>query len=649
MFLAQKSQESFNVSGNLGAVKKGDALEVEGKWTVHPKFGKQFNGNNTDLDVDTPTSTKQLLELCKKAGITAKQFTDWIKNSSPDLHQNALKNPYILLDAFVTMEWDLADKLAQALNMMPDSEMRLSAGIRFSMRKGTGRALRADLEVSAGCWATPDAILPETADLLGMTKDELGAALAAKSPPSLTIIQQPTVAIMDTKLLKTEELIASKIKVLLENAISIIDQMPEFSDRLSDEQAEAVFMSMIQGASVITGKPGCGKTRSVAEVVRLLDLMETAVYLCAPTGKAAYRMAEVIRQYIPDYLPKYSTIHRLLGCKPSAIGGFTFEHDANTPLPQATYIVDESSMTDTAVFGALLAAIPKGSRLILVGDPNQIRPVGAGQPFHDLIDSGAIPINRLNKIFRQAEGSAIAQACEICLDGSAMDFFTFIRSPDAKKEIEYISVARDTDLLERIPALYRESGKDKILLTPQNKGNAGGDAINLYMQDAINKEGKYFEVYSNQGFRNGDPIIQIRNNYSRNTNKGIFNGDMGFAYVEYNAAAKALMLSGNFDAVLSKEYYAKQQALRELKLAYSISIHKSQGSEWKHVILVLPAECSRFLTRKLLYTAMSRAKGKLTILANPLAISGALSKKEADNPIKTRLGWLLSKQRLPEV
>jgi len=640
------------VAGKLGKPWKGSKLTVEGHWTQHPKFGKQFAGNVEGLEPKADPTRKVFQELVQKAGITDQKFVDSIKFASLDILSKALVNPYIFLDTPQHVTWTLVDTLAEHCGVFPDAEIRLSAAIRLALKQGTGPAMKADLLNSAGCWATPASLLPEAARLLRMSIPQITEALAVKNPASLTPIQFPVPAIMDTKIANAEVVIARRIAELLKDGGPVIGQMPEMAETLSEEQAIATYIACNQGLSIIDGKPGVGKTRVAAEIARVSQLAGHNVRLAAPTGKAAFRMAQTVARYNGGEVTPYSTIHRLLHCIPSAAGGFDFEYNASNPLPQATYIMDESSMTDTTLMGCFLEAVGEDSRVVMLGDINQIKPVGAGQPFQDMIESGAAPVHSLTKIFRQAEGSAIAEACEIVLSGEAHELFTFMRSERGAKEITYISVQDDSLIPGEVANYYPNLGDDKIVLCPMNKNTAGSTEINQVLQRATTHGRDSFKIHEDFSINDGDPVIQVRNNYGRDNEMGIFNGDMGTAAITQNLKnAKGVDLGVKFlgkTGMLDLELYSKAQAYQELKLAYAISIHRFQGSEAEDVILALPKGFPGFLTRKLLYTALSRAKKRLTIIANPLAIQQAMKYRESDKPVKTRLGWMLEQQRIVE-
>jgi len=297
-----------------------------------------------------------------------------------------------------------------------------------------------------------------------------------------------------------------------------------------------------------------------------------------------------------------------------------------------------------------LEAIGSDSKVIFVGDPNQLPPVGQGQPFIDMLNSGAIPIHRLTQIFRQAEGSAIAESCRIALEGEAHQLFSFLRQ-EGQKEIEYISVGSDDQIAKIVGEHFHCMGGDRIILAPLNKNAAGTTELNQVLQHMTTSHRESLKITEDFYLHSGDPVIQIRNNYARDGFKGIFNGDMGIAHIEElldSTGRKTKQKGARVEFEQASEIYNRNQAFGELKLAYAVSIHKSQGSEWQEVLLVLPSSAKFFLSRRLLYTALSRAKKRLTIIANPIAIQAALSRREADLNIQTRLGWLLGQQKLKE-
>ena len=639
-------------SGKLGKPAVGDRLKIFGDWTTHPKFGPQFQGDLEDFNNSADRDTKRLIGLIKGAGIEDKRFIDSIYNTPPTLHYKAAQNPYILLDALPTATWDIVDRLAQKIGLMPESEMRVSAAIRHTLNKGNSQDLRKELERTAACWASPKILLPEAARLLGFPTTRVNEILAEKNPASITAIQHPAIGIMDSRLAGFEDSIANAVRELVWGAGQVPESIGSISGQLSEQQAVAVFSAIHQGLSIITGGPGVGKTRCVAEIARLLNEAGREVVLAAPTGKAAYRMAESVNRLMgSNHSPiPHKTIHRLLECLPALGGGFDFQYGKHQKLKPATYIIDEASMIPTELMGAFLEAIGPDSKVIFVGDPNQLPPVGQGQPFIDMLNSGAIPIHRLTQIFRQAEGSAIAESCRIALEGEAHQLFSFLRQ-EGQKEIEYISVGSDDQIAKIVGDHFHCMGEDRIILAPLNKNAAGTTELNQVLQHMTTSHRESLKITDDFYLHSGDPVIQIRNNYARDGFKGIFNGDMGVAHIEElldSTGRKTKQKGARVEFEQASEIYNRNQAFGEIKLAYAVSIHKSQGSEWQEVLLVLPSSAKFFLSRRLLYTALSRAKKRLTIIANPIAIHAALSRREADLNIQTRLGWLLGQQKLKE-
>lgn len=380
----------------------------------------------------------------------------------------------------------------------------------------------------------------------------------------------------------------------------------------SDGQHQAVTMAASNRVMVLTGGPGTGKTTSVRGILALFDLMRLNTLLCAPTGRAAKRMSEVCGR-------EAATIHRLLGVSIGDDDNLIFEHDESDPLETDAVIVDESSMVDIQLFASLLRALPRSCRLILVGDADQLPSVGPGNVFGDIIRSGAICTVRLTEIFRQAQESKIVRAAHEINTGSLPELknaggdFFFMRRGDTGRAVDTILSL----CVDRLPNNMGIPSSEIQVLSPTRKHELGTENLNRLLQEALNPKDnvKKEKEYGTFLFREGDKVMQIRNNYdivwkgidTSLSGTGVFNGDVGFIR-SIDMQRETVMVEYDDKRV---EYLFEQ--LGELEPAYALTVHKSQGSEYSAVILAVLDASPQLLTRSVLYTAVTRAK-KLLIL-----------------------------------
>ena len=392
---------------------------------------------------------------------------------------------------------------------------------------------------------------------------------------------------------------------------------------LDEKQQEAVRECVKNGLLVITGGPGTGKTTTINAIIRYFEMEDLDICLAAPTGRAAKRMTETT-----GYEAK--TIHRLLeltGGPEQAQENIRFERNAQNPLEADVIIIDEMSMVDVFLMHALLSAIVPGTRLILVGDVNQLPSVGPGSVLKDIISSGCFPVVELVKIFRQASQSDIVvnahkinQGVPVILDNKSRDFF-FLKRYDANVIISIVI----TLIQKKLPGYVEASPYEIQVLTPMRKGLLGVERLNGILQQYLNppsKEKK--EREHGQGlFREGDKVMQIKNNYQLEweirgnygipveKGVGVFNGDTGVIR-EINEFAETITVE--FEEKRFAEYSFKQ--LEELELAYAITIHKAQGSEYPAVVIPLLQGPRMLMNRNLLYTAVTRARKCVTLVGD---------------------------------
>ena len=391
---------------------------------------------------------------------------------------------------------------------------------------------------------------------------------------------------------------------------------------LDEHQAEAVKEAVRNGLLVITGGPGTGKTTTINTIIKYFELEGMDIFLAAPTGRAAKRMSETTGY-------EARTIHRMLelngGMDTGSAAGF--ERNERNPLETDVIIIDEMSMVDISLMYSLLKAVVAGTRLILVGDVNQLPSVGPGSVLKDIIDSGAFHTVKLTKIFRQASTSDIIVNAhkinngeEVSLDNKSMDFF-FLKRYDADK---IINVTLQL-IKQKLPKFVNATEYDIQVLTPMRKGLLGVERLNGILQAYMNPadKSKREKEYRGTVFREGDKVMQIKNNYQIeweirtkfglcvDKGMGIFNGDTGIIE-EINDFAETMTIS--FDEGRKVEYPFK--LLEELELAYAVTIHKSQGSEYPAVVIPLLSGPRMLMNRNLLYTAVTRAKKCVTIVGD---------------------------------
>jgi exodeoxyribonuclease V alpha subunit len=378
--------------------------------------------------------------------------------------------------------------------------------------------------------------------------------------------------------------------------------------QLSERQQEGVLTALTQPVCVITGGPGTGKTTSMRALIRALQAKNKRIVLAAPTGRAAKRLSEATGI-------EARTLHRLLQIKPGGKPQF----DQDNTLPTDVVIVDETSMLDTLLMNTLLKAIATGAHLLLVGDADQLPSVGAGNVLADIIASGLAPVVRLDRIFRQSETSAIITNAhrinhgEIPLTGGAIaDFFHFVEDDAEKASALVVDV-----VTRRIPARFGLRPGDVQVLSPMHNGKCGVAYLNEALQAALNppREGRPEKPFGNRIFRVGDKVLQTRNNYD----KDVFNGDAG---VVQAIDLEEQVLRVTMDDGRAAEYDFTE--LDQLALAYAISIHKSQGSEYPAVVVPLVMGHYMMLARKLIYTAVTRAKKLVVIVGSRKALAMAV-------------------------
>ena len=386
---------------------------------------------------------------------------------------------------------------------------------------------------------------------------------------------------------------------------------------LDETQRRAVLAAVQSGLLIITGGPGTGKTTTINAIIRCFEAEGAEILLAAPTGRAAARMTEATGR-------EAKTIHRLLevsGAPSEQNEGengkenwssVRFDRNKEQPLEADCIIIDEMSMVDLRLFHALLQAVPVGAHLILVGDSNQLPSVGAGNVLRDLIDSGCLPVVQLTQIYRQAAESDIVVNAHKMMDEEAIDLgkrskdFLFIRQNTVEGVIETMLRL----LTEKLPAYVGAEAKSIQLLTPVRRGALGVAGLNPVLQAKLNPPGagKAEREFAHALFRVGDKLMQIKNNYQR----GVYNGDVGIL-IDINRFTETLTV--RFDEEREVEYGFAD--VEELELAYAVTIHKSQGSEYPAVVIPVFSGPRMLRTRNLIYTAVTRAKKCVVLIGEP--------------------------------
>lgn len=579
--------------------------------------------------VEEKADMRKAMMFLQKYGISQTLGVKIYQQYKQDMYRILKENPYKMAEDINGIGFKMADEIASRIGIHTDSDYRIRSGLLYILLLATGE----------GHVYLPKKLLLERAQqLLGVQADYMEKHLTDLSIDRKIVIkeietdhtgkQQVIYASqyyqielhtaqmlheLNVKDTAGEEVLQEKIKQI---------QRAEKID-LDEKQQEAIKEAVRNGLMVITGGPGTGKTTTINAIIRYFEMEGLDIYLAAPTGRAAKRMTEAT-----GYEAK--TIHRLLeltGIPEESSARVHFERNAQNPLEADVIIIDEMSMVDIFLMHALLSAVVTGTRLILVGDVNQLPSVGAGSVLKDIIRSGEFPVVELTKIFRQASQSDIVvnahkinQGIPVVLDNKSMDFF-FLKRYDANVIISVVI----TLIQKKLPKFVDAQPYDIQVLTPMRKGLLGVERLNGILQQYLNppeKEKKEKE-HGNGLFREGDKVMQIKNNYQIEwevrglygipveKGVGVFNGDTGILR-EINTFAETVTVE--FDERRFVEYSFKQ--LDELELAYAITIHKAQGSEYPAVIIPLLGGPKMLMNRNLLYTAVTRARRCVTLVGD---------------------------------
>ncbi|MDR1703187.1 MAG: ATP-dependent RecD-like DNA helicase [Clostridiales bacterium] len=532
------------------------------------------------------------------------------------------KNPYLLADEIIGIGFKTADAIASRAGLDPASEFRVKAGIKYILREEA---------MNGHVYLEKNLLTSMASELMDISEEAAANGLMALQLER-QVFQEPQdehTAVYLNKYFYAESYTAKRLIELSQDAADISGKSfaadissheEQAGIELAPEQKTAVKEAMSSGVLVITGGPGTGKTTIINAIISLLKKRGLAIELAAPTGRAAKRMEEASGT-------EAKTIHRLIGMTGGEAGAAKPERDEENPVEADAVIIDESSMVDISLMYALLKAIPRGARLILAGDADQLPSVGPGNVLKDIINSGEIKVVKLTEIFRQSRESAIVMNAHRIKAGKRPVYnedgrgFYILRRRTAEQVTEILAgLVRD-----RLPKYSGANPMTDIqVLTPMRKGGLGAGSLNSALQRALNPASprKREKEYGGFVYREGDKVMQIKNNYSlaweytkpdgtRAEGSGIYNGDMG-VITRIDDGAELLRVV--FDGGRAVDYaYAR---LDELEPAYAITIHKSQGSEYRVVVIPLLGGPPLLMTRNLLYTAVTRAKELVVILGS---------------------------------
>ena len=541
----------------------------------------------------------------------AKIYREYGKESVSKVQEN----PYRLADDIWGIGFKTADGIASRMGYGKDDPRRVRSGILYTLGQ---------LADEGHCFATDEQLLGTAAELLDVGEEAIGAVLADMSGADDVITDGEAIYLPPFHYAECG--VARRLLALRNGNGSLFPEdepeLPRGEGIVYDEtQLEAVRLALKSKVMVLTGGPGTGKTTTTKAIIGALRSSGMKVLLAAPTGRASKRMSEATGM-------EAKTIHRMLEYNPKD----GYQRNADNPLSGDALIVDECSMIDILLMNNLLKAVPDGMRLILVGDIDQLPSVGAGNVLRDIIDSGAVPVIRLTRIFRQAQSSRIVMSAHAVnagrlpdlSNGRETDFF-FLREEDPEKVAESI-----VDLVgRRLPGAYGIGADSIQVLTPIQRGVVGAASLNIALQQSLNGNG---DSLSRGGytFRKGDRVMQLRNDYD----KEVFNGDLGYI-TEVNLEDRVLKV--DFDG---RETAYDSTELDELSLAYATTIHKAQGSEYP--VVVIPVMMNHFvmLQRNLIYTGITRAKKVCVLIGQLKALSYAvrnLTVQKRNTRLKERL------------
>lgn len=571
--------------------------------------------------VNEKRDLRQAMIFLQQFGITMNLTVKIYNKYGQEVYGILKENPYRLADDIEGVGFRTADDIAAKAGIRTDSDFRVRSGILYTLLQASGEG---------HTFLPQEELTAKTSELLGIDKDiieknymdlSIERKIIMKQSGEQTQIYSASFYYMEANtatMLRELDIAYDVADAEIEQRIHNIEKQTGM--QLDEHQVQAVKEAVRNGLLVITGGPGTGKTTTINTIIRYFEMEGMDIFLAAPTGRAAKRMSETTGF-------EARTIHRMLELNGGMEGSAGFERNETNPLETDLVIIDEMSMVDITLMNSLLKAIAPGTRLILVGDINQLPSVGPGSVLKDIIQSEAFNVVMLTKIFRQASTSDIIvnahkinRGEEVSLDNKSMDFF-FLKRYEADIIINVVLQL----VKQKLPKFVDATPYDIQVLTPMRKGLLGVERLNGILQQYLNPpdKSKWEKEHGDMVFREGDKVMQTKNNYQLeweictkfgltvDKGMGIFNGDMGII-TEINDFAETMTVE--FDEGRKVEYSYK--LLDELELAYAITIHKSQGSEYPAVVIPLLSGPSMLMNRNLLYTAVTRARKCVTLVGN---------------------------------
>ncbi|MDA8325458.1 MAG: ATP-dependent RecD-like DNA helicase [Nitrospiraceae bacterium] len=685
------------VVGNLLSVSAGDVLKIQGQWKNHPKFGEQFEvisyesvvpatvkgiekylgsglikgigpvmarrlvakfGLETLNVIEAETARlsevdgigEKRIDMIKKAWDDQKEIRDVMvflqghgvspayaakiyKQYEKESVKIVQENPYRLATDIFGIGFITADKIAEKLGIARDSQIRAEAGILYVLHQ---------LSDEGHVYYPYEPLIEECKKVLGLERDVIVRAFSKIAEDRKIIIEdlnageftENNKAVYLAKFYVCETGVAARLKGLMQfpKRLRAFDRdkalewvQKELKINLAKNQKQAVREAIDKKVMVVTGGPGTGKTTIINSIIRIYRKLGQRVLLAAPTGRAAKRMSEASGH-------EARTVHRLLEFSPKE---GKFKKDENNPLLADLIVIDETSMMDTVLMYQFLKAVHREATLVFVGDVDQLPSVGAGNVLKDIIDSGSIPTVRLNEIFRQAKESMIVVNAHRINNGhmpvtgktgvSPQDFYFFLAEEPELALQKIIELCK-----EKIPRKFGFKPVDDIqVLTPMHRGIIGAANLNAELQKHLNPSTNEL-IRGGMSLKTGDKVMQIRNNYD----KEVFNGDIG-RIVKIDREEQEIAI--DFDG---KVVHYEYPELDEIVLAYAVSIHKSQGSEYPAIVMPVLTQHYILLQRNLLYTGITRGKRLVVLVGTKKAVAIAIKN---DKPQKR---YTLLRERL---
>ena len=602
-------------------------IEEEPERLAEVKGISERKAQEIAVQMEEKKDLREALVYLQQYGISNTLAVKIYNTYGMEMYSVMRENPYRLAEDVSGVGFRIADEIAGRIGIHTDSDYRIRSGILYTLLQAVGEG---------HCFLPLELLLRRASELLGVSEENIrpqvdnlimdrklvakGDAVFAATYYYAELNCANMLRNLNIPMLEAENLPAQDMAIRKR-----LERMAEnLSMELDELQLKAVEESIKNGLFILSGGPGTGKTTTINMIIRYFESEGMDIFLAAPTGRAAKRMTEATGF-------EAKTIHRLLELNSALSDDDTrranFERNQENPLEADVVIIDEMSMVDIQLFQALLKAILPGTRLILVGDVNQLPSVGPGQVLRDLMNSEAFPMVTLEKIFRQAgESDSVVNAHrinkgeQIALDNKSRDFFLLERN-----DVNVIYKHMIQLIREMLPKYVNATPFDIQVLTPMRKGSLGCETLNGILQRYLNPADphKKEHSYGNTVFREGDKVMQIKNNYQLeweivgrynipiDKGMGVFNGDMG-RVLEINETMSTLLVE--FDDGRRVNY--PFSGLEELELSYAITIHKSQGSEYPAVILPLLGGPRMLFNRNLLYTGITRARNCVTILGS---------------------------------